>query len=200
MSNVTDQFDETRLRPAGRATREAIAAAARTMFDEHGYDGASVRAIASEAGIDPALVIRHFGSKEELFLEVMQTSAELQDVLTGPIESIGRRMVAYFLSDEGASFRDAFVPLSQASHHPKIGRELRKRSKELFVDPVTERLDDEDSELRVLLSGAQMSGLLNALFVQQREELVAANHDRIIAIYGDAMQAVLTPEISGPRG
>lgn len=190
---MTETSDASRLRPAGRATREAIAAAAIEMFDQHGYDGASVRAIASAAGIDPALVIRHFGSKEELFLEVMQGSDGIQDVIHGPIEDIGRRMVAYFLSDEGESFRKALVPLTQASHHPGIGQELRKRSKELFVDPVTERLEGEDRELRVLLSSAQMSGLLHALFVQQRDELVTADRDRIIEIYGDAMQAVLTP-------
>ncbi|QYJ05690.1 TetR family transcriptional regulator [Nocardioides panacisoli] len=190
---MTEPFDQTRLRPAGRATREAIATAAREMFDEHGYDGASVRAIASRADIDPALVIRHFGSKEELFLEVMQTGDGIQEVLRGPLEAIGRRMVAYFLSDEGEQFRNAFLPLTRAAHHPKIGTELGRRSKELFVDPLVDRLDGEDRELRVLLAGAQMNGLLNALFVQRREELLGASADRIIEIYGDAMQAVLTP-------
>lgn len=168
------------------------------MFDRHGYDGASVRAIAGEAGIDPALVIRHFGSKEELFLEVVEMTSGIREVINGPIESIGRRIVAYFLGEDGAAFRNAFVPLSRASHHPRIGRELRERSKELFIDPVTERLEGEERELRVLLAAAQMNGLLNALFVQQRDEVVTAGHDRIVEIYGDAMQAVLTPTCPDP--
>lgn len=190
---MIDHPEESRLRAAGRATRDAIAAAATDMFAEHGYDGASVRAIAGEAGIDPALVIRHFGSKEELFLEVMQAGPGIREVIHGPIDAVGRRMVAYFLSEEGAQFRNAILPLTQAAHHPRIGKELHQRSKELFMDPLAERLEGEDREVRVMLAAAQMSGLLNALFVQRRDELITASGEKIIEIYGDAMQAVLTP-------
>lgn len=190
---MSETTHDSHLRPAGRATREAIANAATEMFTEHGYDGASVRAIAAKADIDPALVIRHFGSKEELFLEVMQSGTGIKEVLDGPLEDVGRRMVAYFLSEDSAPFRNALVPLSQAAHHPRIGAELRKRSKELFMVPLIERLDGDDCELRVMLAAAQMSGLLNALCVQRREELLSADTDRIVEIYGDAMQAVLTP-------
>ena len=66
--------------PAGRSgrrrgttqTREAIALAAQTQFAELGYDRATFRSIATAAGVDPALVVHFFGSKEQLFHEVMQ--------------------------------------------------------------------------------------------------------------------------------
>ncbi|MFP4635273.1 MAG: helix-turn-helix domain-containing protein, partial [Nitriliruptoraceae bacterium] len=41
--------------------------AARRRFARDGYDGASIRAIAAEAGVDPALVHHYFGPKRELF-------------------------------------------------------------------------------------------------------------------------------------
>ena len=59
-------------RPGNPDTREAILAAAREAFAERGYDGASIRAIAAGAGVDPALVHHYFGTKEQLFLAAMQ--------------------------------------------------------------------------------------------------------------------------------
>ena len=55
-------------RPGKQDTREAILRAARDSFAERGYDAASIRAIATSAGVDPALVHHYFGTKEELFL------------------------------------------------------------------------------------------------------------------------------------
>src|SRR5689334_11151713 len=53
------------------ATREAILKSARKAFAAHGYDGAGVREIAAEAGVTAMLVNRYFGSKEQLFEEVI---------------------------------------------------------------------------------------------------------------------------------
>ena len=53
------------------ATREAILDSARRAFAQAGYDGAGVREIAAGAGITAMLVNRYFGSKEQLFAEVV---------------------------------------------------------------------------------------------------------------------------------
>jgi AcrR family transcriptional regulator len=58
-------------RPGPNQTRAAILEAARAAFAERGYDAVSVRAVAREAGVDPALVHRFYGSKEELFVAAM---------------------------------------------------------------------------------------------------------------------------------
>ncbi len=59
-------------RPGNQDTREAILAAARQAFAEKGFDGASIRQIATGAGVDPALVHHYFGTKDQLFLDTMQ--------------------------------------------------------------------------------------------------------------------------------
>ena len=59
-------------RPGNPDTREAILTAAREAFAERGYDAASIRAIATRAGVDPALVHHYFGAKEQLFLAAMR--------------------------------------------------------------------------------------------------------------------------------
>ena len=58
-------------RPGNPDTREAILGAARTAFADKGYDGASIRTIATGAGVDPALVHHYVGTKDKLFLAAM---------------------------------------------------------------------------------------------------------------------------------
>src|SRR4051794_41937263 len=58
-------------RPGASDTREQIAVAARALFAELGYERATFRAIAAAAGVDPALVVHFYGSKDELFRQVM---------------------------------------------------------------------------------------------------------------------------------
>src|SRR5947199_8475773 len=77
-------------------TRDAIADAARAEFAERGYDRATIRAIAAAAGVDPALVVHFYGSKDSLFGEVMALPPAVADGLAaiadGPRRTIGRRL------------------------------------------------------------------------------------------------------------
>ncbi|WP_418059615.1 TetR family transcriptional regulator [Pimelobacter simplex] len=182
------------LRPAGRATRAAIEEAARTLFAERGFERASVRAIAAEAGVDPALVIRHFGSKEALFLRTVDTSLGLGSVLEGPIETVGRRLVAYFVDPGRPVVRKRFVALAQASHRDQVREEMVRHTAETYVAPLTPRLTGADRELRAALAVAQIGGLLTMLYVQEDPILAAADPADLIAIYGDAIQRLLTLE------
>src|SRR3977135_3143551 len=64
------------------ATREAILASARQAFAQAGYDGAGVREIAAGAGVTAMLVNRYFGSKEQLFAEVIAATMAKPTILT----------------------------------------------------------------------------------------------------------------------
>lgn len=191
---VTKTSDARRLRPAGLATRTAIEDAARTLFAERGFDGASVRAIAAEAGVDPALVIRHFGSKEALFLRTVDTSLGIGTVLDGPLETVGRRLVAYFLDARRPVIRQRYVALAQAAHHDQVREEMIRHTAETYVAPLAPRLPGPHPELRVALAVAQLGGLLNLLFLQRDPIVTAADPEVVIATYGDAIQRLLTPD------
>lgn len=184
---------DSKLRPAGRATRAAIEAAARKLFAERGFEGASVRGIAAEAGIDPALVIRHFGSKEALFLRTIDTSLGIGSVIDGPVETMGRRIVTYFLDADSAAMRRRFVAISQASHLSQVRDEMVRHTAEAYIAPLAPRLDGEDREVRVALVVAQIAGLLNLLFLQEDPVLSAASPATLVALYGDAIQSLVTP-------
>src|SRR5262245_40046314 len=86
-------------RPAGSPpNREAILASAWRVFGERGYDGATIRAIAADAGVDPALVHHYFGTKDRLLLMTMQNAAPVEgwiESLTarGVTDDLGERLV-----------------------------------------------------------------------------------------------------------
>jgi AcrR family transcriptional regulator len=180
-------------RAAGQATRAAIQAAATPLFAEHGFNGVSVRAIAAAAEVDPALVIRHFGSKESLFLQSMDTQGGLGEVMAGPLETLGRRLVEHFLGKAGTHLRQNFVALIQASDRPQVREELIRSTGRTFVQPITSRLTGDRPQLRAALVASQVGGLLNSLFLAEDPVLAAADDADIVAVYGDAIQHLLTP-------
>ena len=77
------QQSETPVRPRNAvATREAILASAQKAFARAGYDGAGVREIAAGAGVTAMMVNRYFGSKEQLFAEVIAATMAKPTILT----------------------------------------------------------------------------------------------------------------------
>jgi len=79
------------------ATRAAIVAAAREQFAARGYHAATIRGIAAAAGIDPALVIRYYGSKEGLFAAAAEFDLRLPDLRALPRGAVGATLVTHFL-------------------------------------------------------------------------------------------------------
>lgn len=95
-----------RRRPTGRragdsGTRDAILDAARDLFAEKGYDKASVRAIAAQAGVDPALIRHFFSNKERLFAATLTDRTVIAETmyraLQGDPATVGRRAADAFL-------------------------------------------------------------------------------------------------------
>lgn len=193
VTKTSSPTDERHLRPAGRATRAAIETAARELFAERGFDGASVRGIATRAGVDPALVIRHFGSKEALFLRCVDTSLGISAVVDGPIENLGRRLVAYFLAGGERGMRQRYLAITQAAHLDQVREEMVRHTAEKYVAPLVPRLTGDRRELRVGLVVAQIAGLLNVLYLQEDPALTRADPDDLVELYGDTIQRLLTP-------
>ena len=90
-------------------TREAILASARTAFTKSGYDGAGVREIASGAGVTAMLVNRYFGSKEQLFAEVVARTMAVPVILTPEILESG---------NPGEAIAEALVDLTRTRGQP----------------------------------------------------------------------------------
>src|SRR5437667_2248462 len=88
-------------RPGIGGTRDKILAAARARFGEEGYDGATIRGIASAAGVDPAMVPHYFGSKKGVFLAAIEFPVDpaqfIPRLLAPGLDGLGERLVTFFL-------------------------------------------------------------------------------------------------------
>src|SRR3954452_8221023 len=88
-------------RPGPNQTRAAILDAARAAFAHRGYDAVSIRAVARTAGVDPALVHRFYGSKEELFVAARELPISpgqlVPALLAEGTERLGERLVRTLL-------------------------------------------------------------------------------------------------------
>jgi AcrR family transcriptional regulator len=173
-------------------TPDAIRGAAATLFAARGYAGVSVREIAKSAGVDPALVIRHFQSKEKLFLETMQLDLGPHPLRDAPLDGLGERFIEFLLdADENA--RGIFLALLRASDGGEIGSQLREAHNAAFVAPLRARLHGDDAELRARLAAALVGGLLYSLWVVGDEQLLATDRRELVSRYGGLLQTLITP-------
>ncbi|WP_309238636.1 TetR/AcrR family transcriptional regulator [Actinoplanes aureus] len=178
-------------RRTGGATREEIRNAATRLFRERGFARTSVRDIAALARSNPALVIRHFGTKELLFLETMHLSIDDEPLLDVPLEGFGERFVEVLLADD--DIRGVYLALVRGSNEEQIKARLQQIHERTFVGPVRARLSGPDADLRARLAVAVVGGLLYALWVVGDEALLAADNRELVVRYGALLQQVLTP-------
>jgi hypothetical protein len=181
--------------PTGRAqvTAEAIRQAATELFGRNGFASTSVRGIARRAGVDPALVIRHYGSKEELFLVTLPATGYFDEVFDGPLESLGERMTAFVMNKADESMLKVYTTLVRASDSSAVRQRLYDVMDLAFVVRLKDRLPGPDPALRARLLAAQVGGLLSSLSLSDTQ---FREHDRatVVRTYGAAMQSLLTAE------
>jgi AcrR family transcriptional regulator len=122
-------------RPGATDTREQIAVAARTLFAELGYERATFRAIAGAAHVDPALVVHFYGTKDELFRQVMALPPPIAEGLAGlaegPRETVGRRLAELIVGalEHPASRTVVLGRIRCASSHPDAALSSARRSR-----------------------------------------------------------------------
>ncbi|MFE4976453.1 TetR family transcriptional regulator [Kitasatospora sp. NPDC056651] len=184
-----------RPRRSSALTRQAIHDAARELFNQDGFGAVGIRAVAARAGVDAALVIRHFGSKERLFVEAMSVDLPAARILQGPLDGMGRTLVAHVVdlssSTAGSLAVASLAALFRASDRAEVQRSLRTTIERAFADPLAPRLAGADAELRAHLVAAQIGGLLTSLHVVEDEVLVSADRTALVAHYGDAVQRLI---------
>jgi AcrR family transcriptional regulator len=184
-------------RPGGGDTRAALLDAARAVFAERGYDGATVRAIAERAGVDPAMVNHWFGGKEPLFVAALNLpidpAAALNEVLPGDPEHLAERILGRFLQlwDTTGGAQLATLIQSIASHDVAASL-LREFITRVLVVKVVATVAPDRPELRATLCGTQLFGLAFVRYVLKVEPLASADHPTVIAAVAPNLQRYLT--------
>lgn len=174
--------------------RDAVQKVAAELFTAQGFTATGVREIAGQAGVDPALVIRYFGSKEKLFLRTMTMSSAFAEAMDGPLDSLGETLVELVLrnttSEPTPMSVGVFAALLRASDRPTVQEHLRESVDEMIVARLAPRLSGPDADLRSRLVSAQITGLMAALFVIEDPGLASAQK-QIAHHYGRAIQSLL---------
>lgn len=189
-------------RPGKSVTRDAILRAARSQFGQLGYDRTTIRSLAGEAGVDPALVLHFFGSKQRLFLEVVELPfdpvAVLPGLLAGDRRKVGERLARLFLAaldDEDARNRWTSM-IRAAASEPAAADVLRELLTERVFAPLAGTLGVEDAQLRATLVGSQIVGLVMARHIVRVEPIASLPTDELVQAIAPTLQRYLT----GPLG
>ncbi|WP_199589324.1 TetR family transcriptional regulator [Blastococcus sp. TF02A-26] len=178
-------------RPPSSHAQRAIRAAAARLFARHGYSGTSVRDIAAGAGVDPALVNRHFGSKEGLFLATMSVDEDFRGLVDGPLGELGRAILTRVVTRMDGPGGGVFAALVGALALPEVRAHLARSTDEHVVGPLARRLSGPDADLRARLVGAQLHGLLFSLHVSPDPELAQRPRAEVLDAYARALQALI---------
>jgi AcrR family transcriptional regulator len=178
-------------RQDGVKAREAILAAAREEFAAHGFGGATMRAIARAADVDPALVSYYFGSKSGLFVESLRLPVNPTDaidsLLVDGTDDLGVRLVTRFLEvwDNPVSGEPLISVLRSASSQPELMRDYVQRR---IVPLLAGAIGGPQAELRATAVASQMVGLAVARYVLRIEPLASAPQEEVVALIGPTVQ------------
>lgn len=196
--STTRRPRRTGRRPGPNQTRAAILQAARAAFAERGYDAVSVRAVAREAGVDPALVHRFYGSKEGLFAAAMQLpvapSQLVQMLLAEGVEHLGERLVRTFveLFDQPTAFAPFLALIRGAVSNERAAGLLREFLAREVLGRLARAASPDRPDLRASLAGSQIVGLAMARYVVGVPPLRGTDPETVVACVGPTVQRYLT--------
>jgi AcrR family transcriptional regulator len=147
--------------------RDRLMDAAGTAFSKASYDAVGVREIAALAGTDPAILIRLFGSKAELFEALVERAFSDEGLFEGPLDSIGLRLTNHLLLAQSGvgvgATRDLQMLLRSAASH-KAAPILSAALHNALITPLGERLTGADGPYRAALIIAQVLGFATLRF------------------------------------
>ena len=194
-------------------TREAILAAARARFGELGYDHATIRKIAADAGVDAALVHHFYGTKEELFAAAMRLPVNPGQVLAAALapgardegQSLGEHLLGTVLGVwEVAEIRATFLGLLRsAPTSEQAVVMLREFLAGAILGPLAQAAREaapgaggQDAGYRAALVASQVLGLGLTRYVLEVEPLAQASSADLIAAIAPNLDRYLSGDLS----
>lgn len=189
-------------RPGGQDTREALLDAAREVFAEQGYYAATVRTIASRAGVDAAMVNHWFGGKDGLFTAAVQLPVNPVEFLPSALdlgrEDAGARLVRAFLEAwDSAGGGGLAATLRSVAAHESASAMLREFVTTVVFTRITEAAGVVDRpHLRASLCGSQLIGLGVLRYVVGVDPIASAAPEQLATMIGPTLQHYLTGDLA----
>ncbi|WP_205874608.1 TetR/AcrR family transcriptional regulator [Mycobacterium camsae] len=176
------------MRRSSAQTKAVILAKARERFGTAGFQAATIRAIAADAGVDPAMVMRYFGNKDQLFAAAAEFDLQLPEFAAADRDRLGWLLVGHFLRRwEGGD--DALVILLRSS---ATNGDAAQRMREIFgiqLQPlVASWVPSGEAAKRAGLIATQILGLALCRFVLRLQPVVDLSQDEVIEWLGPTIQ------------
>lgn len=184
-------------RPGTSDTRDQILAVARRRFATRGYDATSLRGIATDAKVDPALLIHYFDTKEGLFTAATGLPTGLSEVFAGQqgqtlrdfAESLARSYLGFVDSDQS---RNAILALVRSAvSNEKAAAMLREFLAAELLPVIASRTGHENAPLRAGLVAAQLMGVAMLRHVVRLDPVARATPDEIVALVAPVIEHYL---------
>jgi AcrR family transcriptional regulator len=171
--------------------RQAILGAASTRFAADGYDRTTVRAIAADAGVDPSMVMRYFGSKRQLFARTAEFDLRLPDLAAAPRDQVGRVLATHLLarweSDDGLQ-----ILLRTATTDDDAAERMRAIFAGQLAPQIAALSDDPATAItRAGLVATQALGVALSRYVLRLPPVVAMTPAEIVAWIAPTLQRYL---------
>ena len=177
------------MRRSSAETKAVILAAARERFAESGFERATIRAIAADADIDPSMVMRYFGNKDQLFAAAADFDLQIPDLSDVDREQLGSRLVTHFVDRWERD--EIMVVLLRSS---TTNADAAQRMQAIFATqllPVIAGINPDDPQRRAGLIATQMLGLALCRHVLKLPPVVAMSRDEIVSWLGPTVQRYL---------
>jgi AcrR family transcriptional regulator len=162
---------------ANAVSSDAIATVALHQFATRGYASTTIRSVAAEAGVDPALVMYRHTSKLELFRTAVQMrfdpKAVAADLADGDRAGAGRRLIDFLLGawDDPVQRQVFEARIRAAATEPEAAEMVRAMVADELVAPLVRLLGSDRPALRSGLVSTQLMGYFVARWVVGIEAL-----------------------------
>ncbi|MEV3991911.1 TetR family transcriptional regulator [Streptomyces sp. NPDC049837] len=175
-------------------TRAAILEAARERFAADGYERATIRAIARDAGIDPSMVMRYYGNKEGLFAAASEIDLRLPEIGAVPAKHMGAVLVSHFLDRWEQD--DVLTGVLRVGVTNDAGAERMRAVFKEQLGPIAAAVcpDPADAPRRAALAASQFLGMALARYVVRLPPAAEMSREELIAWLAPTIQRYLTAE------
>ncbi|TSD47649.1 TetR/AcrR family transcriptional regulator [Rhodococcus sp. KBS0724] len=188
-------------RPGKSETRTQILDSARRAFSQNGFARTTVRAIASDADVDPALIHHYFGSKEQLFTAAIDLPLDPKSVLT-PVHSstddqLGISLLTAVLGVWESEHQDAILAAFRSAITGDGTRLIQSFLLNIVLRDIIPRVDTPAGTglLRAELVASQIAGLLVTRYILELEPLKSLSVDALVPLVAPNLQRYLTGKL-----
>jgi AcrR family transcriptional regulator len=183
-------------------TREQILRAARKRFTEVGYRGATMRAIAADVGVDPALISYFFGSKQQLFGAAFELRANpvmvISEQIAGPVAALPERLLTALVNTwDDPDNRPTLLAIAQSGDGSEGFALTRGFVEEALAKPILDRLLEEgvsaaDARQGSAMLATTLVGVIYARYVLAVDAAAEVPREAFIAGYLPVVRAALS--------